>query len=66
MELERLFIYALTCGRWYGLLEDNDRVKFTEYICNLTTVGLPTFTTEGDTLYEYRVNPDSMEWVEGT
>ena len=61
MELERLFIYALTWSVG-GLLEDNDRAKFTEYICNLTTVGLPTFTTEGDTLYEYRVNPDSMEW----
>ena len=61
IELERLFIYALTWSVG-GLLEDNDRAKFTEYICNLTTVGLPTFSTEGDTLYEYRVNPDSMEW----
>ena len=61
MELERLFIYTVTWAIG-GLLEDQERKYFTEYISKLTTVGLPTIDTEGDTLYEYRVNPDSMEW----
>ena len=61
MELERLFIYALTWSVGVSL-EDKDGAKFTEeYICNLTSVGLPLFPP-GATLYEYRVNPDIVEW----
>jgi dynein heavy chain len=61
VELERLFIYSITWAIG-GLLEDAERKLFTEYIAKLTTVGFPTIANEGDTLYEYRVNPDSMEW----
>ena len=61
IELEKLFIYALTWAIG-GILEVDDRPKFTEYITNISTTALPTMTEEGDTLYEYRVNPDSMEW----
>ena len=63
VELERLFIYALTWSVG-GLLEIEDRIKFTQYI--ITTAGsnkaaLPTLQ-EGDTFFEFRVNSDSMEW----
>ena len=60
-ELERLFVYALTWSVG-GNLEVEDRRKFTQYIASISKDGMPTMTVEGDTLHEYRVNPDSMEW----
>jgi dynein heavy chain len=66
VELERLFMYALTWSVG-GLLEVDDRAKFTKHVVGLATdnkrVGHgPTMTEKGDTLFEYRVNTDSMEW----
>ena len=60
-ELERLFVYALTWSVG-GNLETADRAKFTEYITKISTAGMPTISVAGDSLHEYRVNPDSMEW----
>jgi len=60
-ELERLFIYALTWSVG-GNLEVEDRRKFTQYIANISKDCMPTLAVEGDSIHEYRVNPDSMEW----
>lgn len=66
IELEKLFIYALTWSVG-GLLEIDDRNKFTEYIGGISVDGrninfMPNMPDKGDTLFEYRVNPDSMDW----
>lgn len=66
-ELERLFLYAL-CWSVGGLLETEDRQKFTQYvqsIANKTASGdqiLPFFEQPTDTFFEFRINTDSMEW----
>ena len=67
VELERLFLYALTWAAG-GLLETDDRLKFTRHIAALSTQDkrtscMPALNEKTqDTLYEYRVNIDSMEW----
>ena len=61
VELERLFIYSLTWAVG-GLCESEDRAKFSDYVMQLSEVGVPTLKEQSDTLFEYRVNPDSMEW----
>eukprot|EP01038_Epipyxis_sp_PR26KG_P006437 gene6437-8857_t len=83
IEIEKLFIYALTWSIG-GLLEMEDRIKFTAHIFNLcngtnssSTAAivastptnnsnnkgtLPTLSSTNDTLFEYRVNLDSMDW----
>ena len=61
VEVERLFIYSLTWSIG-GLLESEDRPKFTKYISDISSACMPTFAQPGDTLFEYRVNTDSMEW----
>lgn len=67
-ELERLFIYAVSWSIG-GLLEVDDRRKITIYIKSISeaspnaTKGIfPTFADTEDTIFEYRVNTDSMEW----
>jgi dynein heavy chain len=60
IELERLFLYSLTWSIG-GLLETDDRPKFTKYLSNISSACMPAFGP-GDTLFEYRVNTDSMEW----
>jgi len=80
-ELERLFIYAIAWSVG-GLLETEDRKKFTEYFIeraggekfvadkpapvNPPSYPLPPLTSENDTLFEYMVNTDSMEWERWT
>jgi dynein heavy chain len=76
IEIERIFIYAITWSIG-GLLEVEDRQRFTHYLVSLVgqsssssaatssrqSLGiLPTFTDKEDTIYEYRVNTDSMDW----
>jgi dynein heavy chain len=65
IELERLFIYALTWSVG-GLLEVDDRAKFCNYIQQCGSDSnhgqFPNYTHEGDTLFEFKVNCDSMDW----
>jgi len=66
IELERLFLYALTWSVG-GLLEIDDRLLFTQYIKTTSAQGgnvgyLPVFEFPSDTLFEYKVNTDSMDW----
>eukprot|EP01041_Mallomonas_annulata_P002980 gene2980-5847_t len=64
-EVERLFLYSVTWAVG-GILEADDRVKFTSHITSLAeqfgSHSLPTMKVEGDTLFEYRINTDSMDW----
>jgi dynein heavy chain len=65
LEIERLFIYSLTWAVG-GLLEAEDRVKFSHHISNiaLSTTGksaLPNLL-DSDTIFEFKINSDSMEW----
>ncbi len=63
VELERLFIYALTWSAG-GLLESDDRAKFTHHMVQVAGPNnhLPHFDFATDTLFEFKVNGDSMEW----
>lgn len=66
IELERLFIYALTWSVG-GLLEVEDRKKFTAHIKSIASTSgnptnVPVMDSPEDTLFEFRVNTDSMEW----
>ena len=64
-EVERLFLYAITWSLG-GLLEKEDRILFNDHLVSLVEDGgdsalLPPIQ-EGETLFDYRVNLDSMEW----
>jgi len=62
LEIERLFLYSLTWSVG-GLLEVDDRIKFTKYISDISTDAMPSLTAElKDTLFEFHINTDSMEW----
>jgi dynein heavy chain len=70
LELERLFLYTLSWSVG-GLLETEDRLKFSEYLFAIALKGvadpennviLPKYDNPTDTLFEFRINPDSMEW----
>ncbi len=68
-ELERLFLYTV-CWSVGGLLETEDRSKFSEYLVSLANKPsstsadsiLPKFENPVDTMFEFRINTDSMEW----
>jgi len=61
-EIEKLFLYALTWAVG-GLLEAEDRLKFSSYIATLADEEvLPKYTESGDTLFEFMINPDAMDW----
>ena len=63
IELEKLFIYALTWAVG-GLLEEEDRIKFTQYIVS-TTGGngtAPPLNNSKDSIFEFKINPDAMDW----
>ena len=63
VEVERLFLFAITWGIG-GLLETEDRIKFSDRIFTLDDSGkmVPGVKATSDTIFEYRVNTDSMEW----
>jgi dynein heavy chain len=70
LELERLFLYALSWAVG-GLLESEERLKFSEYVIGIaqkssnSTSLLPNIEGANnivDNLFDYRINPDSMEW----
>ena len=68
-ELERLFIYAL-CWTVCGILEQEGRVKVHEYLEKIDddiNAGLPQGKMmpevgEGETIYEYYVDPNTLVW----
>ena len=64
LELERLFLFALlwTVG---GLFEEEDRIKFDEYLRGFTNL-LPVKVDAADTTYMYNVNSETMEWERWT
>ena len=59
--LERIFVYAVSWSLC-GLLEVDDRKKVDEYLRNIDGEALP-ICEGGETVYEYTVDPDTMEWV---
>jgi dynein heavy chain len=70
LELERLFLYTLSWSVG-GLLETEDRAKFSDYLWSIASKGLsetqiavilPKYDQSSDTLFEFRINTDSMEW----
>ena len=63
VELEKLFVYAITWSVG-GLLEATDRVKFANYIGTFASPGgfMPKYTEPGDTIFEFKINPDAMDW----
>ena len=63
-QLERYFIYAL-CWSLGALLEQDDRCKFSTFICSIPnkSTSLPSSLDNiNDTLYEYYVDKQSLEW----
>lgn len=63
LELERLFLYALAWATG-GVLESEDRLKLTTYFSSLAGKDnnvMPALSA-GDSIYAFKVNPDSMEW----
>ena len=69
-EVERLVIYSVTWSIG-GLLDHDDRIKFSNVITSLSS-NLPlSFTrpepgTEPGTIFEYHVNPITLEWEKWT
>ena len=63
LELEKLFVYALSWAVG-GLLEADDRVKFTQQIVSLSAgvTATPPLSDSKDTIFEFKINPDSMDW----
>ncbi|GMH97336.1 hypothetical protein TrST_g8180 [Triparma strigata] len=60
MELERLFLFALTWSVG-GMFEMEDRAKFDEYLREFSQV-MPPKQNNSDTVYMFNVNSETMEW----
>ena len=61
-QLERVFLYAL-CWSLGSLLESDDRIKFSAKVSELSGGNLPSLAmTSDETLYDYFVNEETMEW----
>ena len=63
IELEKLFIYAVTWAVG-GLLESDDRVKFTQYIVGICGNNgcAPPISDPKETIFEFKINTDAMDW----
>jgi len=62
IELERIFVYCM-CWSLAALLEAEDRLKFDQWMRELDTNNvMPVVENEGETIYEYFVNPETYEW----
>ena len=59
--IEKLLLYALTWSLG-GLLEDQDRMKWHEYLKSIDTNGCMPEADEGESIYEYYVNVDTNDW----
>jgi dynein heavy chain len=62
LEIERIFLYSLAWSVG-GVLESDDREKFTTYLQKLSdkSDAFPTISAN-DTIFEYKINNYSMEW----
>lgn len=60
-KMERIFLYCL-CWTVGGVLEQDDRVKFDEFLRNIDKAFMPKCQF-GETIYEYFVSNDSGDWV---
>ena len=63
--LEQLFLYALAWSLG-GMLPESDRSKFDEYLREVSGAddesAMPAKREEGDTIFEYFVDVDSLDW----
>ena len=60
-QLERVFLYSL-CWSLGSLLESDDRLKFSTKLAELAQGNLPPTLTADDSLYDFFVNEESLEW----
>lgn len=60
-ELERLFLYSL-CWTIGGLLEPEDRIKFDTYLRSIDDSNMPQDLIEGESIFEYYVDEESLIW----
>ena len=59
--MEKIFLYSL-CWSIGGLLEAGDRIKLDQWLRdNDSNKSMPQ-VTDGETIYEYFVNPQTCEW----
>ena len=69
LELERLFLYAITWALG-GVLEIDCRIKFSNQLLSISDQlngkGMPPVRGTTDTIFEYRINTDSMDWEKWT
>ncbi len=59
--LERFFVYSL-CWSLGALLEADDRAKFDCWLRERDSNKIMPTVSDGETIYEYFVNPKSLEW----
>lgn len=61
--IERLFLYSLVWSVG-GILAESDRAKFGEYLRDVSGEEgmVPDMREEGDTIYEYFVDTESLDW----
>lgn len=58
---EKIFLYSI-CWSVGALLESDDRLKFDQFLRGLDSNKSMPKVKEGETIYEYYVNPISLEW----
>lgn len=60
-DLEKIFIYCV-CWSLGALLEADDRMKFDEWLRERDSNKVMPQVEEGETVFEYFVNPSSFKW----
>ena len=62
-ELERLVLFSLTWGV-AGLLESEDRLKWDAWLRSMDSepTNMPLNVADGESIFEYGVNSETMEW----
>lgn len=61
LELEKIFVYCI-CWSVAALLEAEDRQKFDQWLREKDTNNIMPKVGEGETIYEYFVDPKTKEW----
>ena len=60
-DLEKIFVYSV-CWSIGSLLEAEDRMKFDQWLREHDTNKIMPQVAEGETIYEYFVNPNTRQW----